>query len=378
MARVYDAGYISRLSGPVGETLRAEQIRSICAIPLQTVRGKIGVITVGSRQERAYRPSVMERLEMLCGQLAIAVDNAMAYAKMEDLNRRLRDAKMYLEEEIQTATASDEILGASAGIQRVLQEIETVAGTDATVLIHGETGSGKELVARALHHKSPRAKGTFVKLNCAAIPTGLLESELFGHERGAFTGAIAQKIGRFEIAHQGTLFLDEIGDIPLEMQPKLLRVLQEKEFERLGATRTIRSDARLVAATNRDLKKMAEAGQFRSDLFYRLNVFPIRVPPLRERRDDIPGLVMHFTQQYARRFGKKIVAIPTEVVSELVAYHWPGNIRELQNLIERSVILTQGDTLRIPVHELEAGRDPVAPPAPVCRPGPTALHHAGD
>jgi formate hydrogenlyase transcriptional activator len=350
--QIFDFERLSHTAEVVRDLVAQRKIRCLCRIPLNTAHGRIGVIGVGSRQDGAYTPEIVEPLEEIAGQLAIAVENALTFGKLEEANRHLNEAKLYLEEELAEAS-SEEILGSTPVIRKVLQQIETVAPTDATVLIFGETGSGKELVARALHQKSPRARHTFVKLNCAAIPLGLLESELFGHEKGAFTGAIAQKVGRFEIAHQGTLFLDEIGEVPLELQPKLLRVLQDKEFERLGGNRTIRSDARLVAATNRDLKKMAETHQFRSDLYYRLNVFPIVVPPLRERKEDIPTLAMHFTQECSRRFGKKIIAIPSEAVERLVAYPWPGNIRELQNLIERSVILTSGDTLRIPLQELE-------------------------
>jgi formate hydrogenlyase transcriptional activator len=244
------------------------------------------------------------------------------------------------------------IVGQSSGLRQVLNLVETVAPSDSTVLLLGETGTGKELIARAIHDRSRRKDRTLVKLNCAAIPTGLLESELFGHERGAFTGAISQKIGRLELAHQGTLFLDEVGDIPFELQPKLLRALQEREFERLGSTRTQKVDVRLVAATNRDLEKMIENREFRSDLYYRLNVFPIRIPPLRERPEDIPLLVRYFTQKYARRMEKQIEAIPSAVMKKLSGWHWPGNIRELENFIERSVILTHGPTLRVPVAEM--------------------------
>jgi DNA-binding NtrC family response regulator len=245
------------------------------------------------------------------------------------------------------------IVGESAVLRKVLKDVQTVAPTDSTVLINGETGTGKELVARALHALSPRRDRTFVKLNCAAIPTGLLESELFGHEKGAFTGAIAQKVGRFELAHQGTLFLDEVGDIPLELQPKLFRALQEQEFERLGSTRTIRVDVRLVAATNRDLSQMVAEGRFRSDLYYRLNVFPVVLPPLRERRDDIPLLARHFTQRFARRMGRQIQTIPAAVMDALVRYTWPGNIREMQNVIERAVILSRGPELEISLSEFK-------------------------
>jgi formate hydrogenlyase transcriptional activator len=232
--------------------------------------------------------------------------------------------------------------------------VETVAPTDSTVLIYGETGTGKELIARAVHNLSSRKSNAFVKLNCAAIPTGLLESELFGHEKGAFTGAISQRIGRFELAHRGTVFLDEIGEVPLELQPKLLRVLQEREFERLGSARTLHSDARLIAATNRDLSAMVENSAFRADLYYRLNVFPIRVPPLRERPEDIPMLVRHFVQQFSRRTNKNIETIPTETMKALVRYRWPGNIRELQNVIERAVIVSPGPALKVPLADLKS------------------------
>jgi formate hydrogenlyase transcriptional activator len=254
-----------------------------------------------------------------------------------------------------------EVVGQSTAIRRVLHEAETVAPSDSSVLILGETGTGKELIARAIHNLGQRRKNAFIKLNCAAIPTGLLESELFGHEKGAFTGAIAQHTGRFELAHHGTMFLDEIGDIPLELQPKLLRVLQEREFERLGSTRTLRSDARVIAATNRDLSSMVDEGKFRADLFYRLNVFPIYIPPLRERQTDIPPLVRHFAQQFARRMNKRIETIPSETMKALVNYHWPGNIRELQNVVERAVILTNGPALRVTLSELKA-KQPAAEP----------------
>jgi formate hydrogenlyase transcriptional activator len=246
-------------------------------------------------------------------------------------------------------------------LRRVLKQVETVAPTGSTVLIRGETGTGKELIARALHELSPRKGRTFVKLNCAAIPTGLLESELFGHEKGAFTGAIAQKVGRFELAHQGTLFLDEVGDIPLELQPKLLRVLQEQEFERLGGTKTTKVDVRLVAATHRDLSKMVADGRFREDLYYRLNVFPVVLPPLRERRTDIPRLVRHFTQQFARRMGRRIETIPSAALDALAHYPWPGNVRELQNVIERAVILSPGPALQVSLNDLQAPTENASP-----------------
>ena len=261
--------------------------------------------------------------------------------------------ELFFEDYVCTEQAFDGIVGRSNALRSVLREIETVAPTDSTVLIYGETGTGKELIARAIHELSPRRTNAFVKLNCAAIPTGLLESELFGHERGAFTGAIGQRIGRFEVANHGTAFLDEIGEIPLELQPKLLRVLQEREFERLGSTRTLRTDARLVAATNRNLASMVEDQRFRSDLFYRLNVFPVRLPSLRERREDIPPLVGHFARQFAERMKRSYASIAPETMKALCEYDWPGNIRELQNLIERAVILCPGPVLRVPVRDLQ-------------------------
>jgi formate hydrogenlyase transcriptional activator len=284
----------------------------------------------------------------------VSVENALAFQEIEALRDQLSKANAYLEEEVRTEHNFGEIIGDSAALRRVLQEVETVAPTGSTVLIRGETGTGKELIARAVHDLSPRQGRTFVKLNCAAIPTGLLESELFGHEKGAFTGAIVQKIGRFELAHQGTLFLDEVGDIPQELQPKLLRVLQEQEFERLGSIRTIKVDVRLVAATNRDLARMVADDRFRSDLYYRLNVFPIALPPLRERREDIPRLVGHFTQRFARRMGRRIEAIPAAIMDALVSYPWPGNVRELQYVIERAVILSRGPALQVPLGDLQS------------------------
>jgi len=268
---------------------------------------------------------------------------------------------LYLEDEIRTEQGFEEIIGRSEVLRHVLHQVETVAPTGSTVLINGETGTGKELIARAIHKLSPRSTNPFVKLNCAAIPTGLLESELFGHEKGAFTGAIAQRIGRFELAHQGTVFLDEIGDISLELQPKLLRVLQEREFERLGSTRTLRTDARLIAATNRNLAVMVDERQFREDLFYRLNVFPVHIPPLRDRQEDIPLLVRHFAQHFAQRLKKNIETVPSETMDTLCRYHWPGNIRELQNVIERAVILSTGSVLRVPRSELNVRAAPAAP-----------------
>jgi formate hydrogenlyase transcriptional activator len=285
-------------------------------------------------------------------QIAIAVQNALACDEIRELKERLAQENVYLQEEIRGEINSEEIVGKSVALQRLLKKVETVAPTDSTVLICGETGTGKELIARAIHNLSPRQSNAFVKMNCAAIPTGLLESELFGHEKGAFTGAIAQHIGRFELANRGTVFLDEVDEIPLELQTKLLQVLQEREFERLGSTRTIRTDARLIAATNSDLLGMVTSQRFRSDLFYRLNVFPVRVPALRERPEDIPLLVRHFVQHFARRMNRIIETIPCETMSALTQYQWPGNIRELQNVIERAVVLSPGPVLRVPLRDL--------------------------
>jgi len=294
-------------------------------------------------------------MEGAAGVLVLGVIRDLSQKKKdEEALRRSQLQNEYLEEELQTGHQFDEIIGESPGLKRVLRQVENVASTDATVLILGETGTGKELIARAIHQLSPRRDHAFVKLNCSAIPSGLLESELFGHEKGAFTGAIAQKIGRLELAHQGTFFLDEVGDLPSELQPKILRALQEKEFERVGGTRTIPVNVRLVAATNRDLDKMVAAGQFRSDLYYRLKVFPVKLPPLRERREDIPLLVRYFLSSHSKRMGKRIETIPPETMQALVRWRWPGNIRELENFMERSVILSPGSTLRSPLGELEA------------------------
>jgi formate hydrogenlyase transcriptional activator len=312
----------------------------------------LGVLAVGSFRENAFSADDVAFLIQFARQVAIAVDNAIAYGQISTLKDQLAQEKLYLEDEIRTELNFDEIVGKSESLRRVLTLVETVAPTDSTVLIYGETGTGKELIARAVHDLSSRRSSAFVKLNCAAIPTGLLESEMFGHERGAYTGAIAQRIGRFELAHRGTVFLDEIGEIPLELQPKLLRVLQEREFERLGSTRTLRTDARLIAATNRDLEALVSEQKFRSDLYYRLNVFPVRVPALRERPDDIPLLVRHFVQQFSRRMNRSVDTIPSDTMTTLVRYHWPGNIRELQNVIERAVILSSGSILKVPTDEL--------------------------
>jgi formate hydrogenlyase transcriptional activator len=330
----------------------AEGIKNHFFVPL-TNRGRaLGVLAVGHTTEDVFTPEDVEFLSQASGQIAIAIENALAYREISELRDKLAQEKLYLEDEIRSEMNFDQIIGDSAALRRVLELIETVAPSDSTVLLLGETGTGKELVARAIHDHSRRKDRTFVKLNCAAIPTGLLESELFGHEKGAFTGAISQKIGRLELADQGTLFLDEVGDVPLEIQPKLLRALQEREFERLGSTRTKKVDVRLVAATNRDLEQMIAEREFRSDLYYRLNVFPIRIPPLRERREDIPLLVSYFVQKYARQMQKRIETIPSVAMKKLTEWDWPGNIRELQNFIERAVILTRGRALEAPLTEL--------------------------
>ncbi len=353
--RVFSLAEIRAVSPTTYDLFAREGIASMCSVPLLLRGAALGTLNVASRQADRFHADDLQFFIQVAGQVAIALDNALSYQRIEGLNARLAEEKIYLEDEIRTDNRFEEIVGQSRALKAILKQVETVAPTDSTVLIYGETGTGKELLARAIHDLSSRKQGTFVKLNCAAIPTGLLESELFGHEKGAFTGAIAQRIGRFELAHRGTIFLDEVGEIPVELQSKLLRVLQEREFERLGSSRTIRTDARLVAATNRNLAEMVEAREFRADLYYRLNVFPITVPPLRDRTDDIPLLVRYFVQQYARRMNRRITSIPTESMNALARYHWPGNIRELQNFIERAVILTNGSTLQVPVRELKRG-----------------------
>ena len=338
----------------VTQCMKEDGVNSFCFVPLTTAVRRLGAMGFLSLQKEAYGETDLEFLQQVAKQVAVAVENALAFQQIAELKDRLAKEKLYLEDEIRIEYNFEEIIGDSPALKRVLKQVEIVAPTDSTVLILGETGTGKELIARAIHNLSGRKERTFVKLNCAAIPSGLLESELFGHEKGAFTGAISQKVGRFELADKGTLFLDEIGDIPLELQSKLLRVLQEQEFERLGSTRTIKINARLVAATNRNLAQMIAGKEFRSDLYYRLNVFPLTVPALRDRREDIPLLVRYFAQKFARRMNKKIDSIPTEGITTLSRYHWPGNIRELENLIERAVILSQGAELYVPLAELKA------------------------
>ena len=338
---------------PIVQIAVREDLKSFCFLPLISRNRAIGTLVLARLRDDAFRQADIDFLGQVANQIALAVENALAFREIRELKEQLSKEKLYLEDEIRTEMNFAQIIGNSAALRRVLKQVETVAPTDSTVLIYGETGTGKELIARAIHDLSPRRSKPFVKLNCAAIPTGLLESELFGHEKGAFTGAIAQRIGRFEVANGGTIFLDEIGEIPLELQTKLLRVLQEREFERLGSSRTLRTDARLIAATNRDLETMVGEQKFRSDLFFRLNVFPVHVPLLRQREGDIPFLVRHFAQQFSRRMNKVIETIPSATMDALCRYHWPGNVRELQNVIERAVIISTGPALSVDVADLK-------------------------
>jgi formate hydrogenlyase transcriptional activator len=341
------------VSGHVTSTrAAAEGLKTVCFIPLVNHGRALGYMSLARVSEDMFTQDEVDFLSQAAGQIAIAVDNALAYEEIVQLKEKLAQEKLYLEEEIRSEMDFEQIVGSSPAIKQVLRLVETVAPNDSTVLLLGETGTGKELIARAIHDRSRRKERTFIKLNCAAIPTGLLESELFGHEKGAFTGAINQKLGRMELADHGTLFLDEVGDIPTEIQPKLLRALQEREFERLGSTHTRKVDVRLIAATNRDLEKMVANREFRSDLFYRLNVFPIRIPPLRERREDILLLVGYFVQKFSKQMQKRIESVPVAVMKGLTAWEWPGNIRELENFIERAVILTRGKSLEAPLSEL--------------------------
>jgi formate hydrogenlyase transcriptional activator len=339
---------------PCAQFFLAEGMNAFCSIPLLSHDRTLGALTVARCGDGAFSQKDIELLSEVAKQIAIAVENAQAFREISELKDKLAKEKLYLEEEVRTEYSFAEIVGHSETLKRTLKAVETVAPTDSVVLIQGETGTGKELIARAIHNLSVRRERTLVKLNCAAIPSGLLESELFGHEKGAFTGAVERRIGRFEVAHNGTLFLDEVGDIPLELQPKLLRVLQEQEFERLGSSRTVRTDVRLIAATNRDLAQMVADNQFRADLYYRLNVFPVRIPPLRERPEDIPLLVAYFVQHHARRLNKRIESIPEEAMNALQLHTWAGNVRELENFIERAVIVTRGTRLQIPLAELKA------------------------
>jgi formate hydrogenlyase transcriptional activator len=332
--------------------------KSGCSLPLVTSNGTLGTLEIARTTCDGWTDGDVDFLMQVARQIAIAVENALAYRQLQEIKERLATEKLYLEDEIRLDHNNGNMVGEGAAFQSVLQGVQIVAPTDATVLVLGETGTGKELVARAIHEMGSRSRGSFVKVNCAAIPGSLLESELFGHEKGSFTGAVAQKIGRFELADNGTLFLDEIGEMPLELQPKLLRAIQDQEFERVGGNRTIRTNVRFVAATNRDLKAMVDENRFRADLYYRLHVFPLHVPPLRERREDIPLLTRYFVQKHALRLDRRVERIPTHALEALMNYDWPGNIRELQNVIERSVILSNGPELRVDMPETIGGTSP--------------------
>src|SRR5271165_364099 len=345
---------LQALPAVIRDSYASEGIEAVLIAPLRAPNRPLGVMTLGSKKADHFRPDDLDLLAQIATQISLALDNALAYEKLNASRNQIEEERLYLEEELRAEYNFEDIVGKSAALRKVLQQIEIVAPTGSTVLLHGETGTGKELIARAIHSLSSRQNRTFIRLNCAAIPSGLVESELFGHEKGAFTGALMQKKGRFEIADQGTLFLDEIGDISLELQPKLLRALQEHEFERLGSTKTIRVDVRLIAATHRDLPAMIREAKFREDLFYRLNVFPIEIPPLRERHGDIPLLVHYFVSKLSRQMGKKIKSIPQQAMDVLAKSSWPGNVRELENFIERAVILTQGSELNVPIVELKS------------------------
>ncbi len=334
-------------------------VKRMCFVPLATSRGMLGFLLLNRRHPVSFTRDELERSAQAAAQLALALENALAFEEIATLKDRLSRENVYLEQEIRTAQHFGEIVAESAALKRILNQVATVAPTDSTVLLLGETGTGKELVARAVHAVSERRNRPLVTVNCATSPAGLLESEWFGHEKGAFTGAMSQKVGRFELANQGTLFLDEIGDVPLELQSKLLRALEEREIERLGSTRTIRVDFRLIAATNRNLDEMVPKREFRSDLYYRLNVFPIRIPPLRERPEDIPPLVRYFVQRFAKRLRRPIEMVSRESIERLCRWPWPGNVRELQNVIERAVILSHGPTLEVSRAEFESAVVPL-------------------
>ncbi len=342
----------SRLPEELAQWCERVAVESLYALPLDHGSQVVGVLLLASLDETTFMGDFAAWLEDVALSVAVSVANAQAYRRIEELTTRLTAEKSYLEEEIRSEWGPDEVVGNSPGLHEILRQVEIVAPTNSTVMITGETGTGKELIARAVHRRSLRNDRTFIKLNCAAIPTGLLESELFGHEKGAYTGAVERRIGRFELADGGTLFLDEVGDIPAELQPKLLRLLQEQEFERLGSSRTIKVDVRLIAATHRNLAQMVAEGKFRSDLFYRLHVFPVHLPPLRHRREDIPALVWHFVRHFSRRCGKEIRQIPAATLAAFEVYPWPGNVRELEHLVERAVILSPGPELRIPPMDL--------------------------
>jgi formate hydrogenlyase transcriptional activator len=364
-AEIWSNSEIEKIPASIALSLRAESITSVAVAPLVTASGPLGVLAIGSRKLDAFGQEDLDLLSQISVQISLALDNALAYGRLNASAARLEEERLYLESEIRAEHNFEDIVGKSAALRKVLDQVAIVAPTGSTVLLHGETGTGKELLARAIHNLSPRRERTFVRLNCAAIPSGLVESELFGHERGAFTGALMQKRGRFELADRGTLFLDEIGDISLDLQPKLLRALQEREFERLGSTKTIHVDVRLIAATHRDLQGMIRNNQFREDLFYRLNVCPIEIPPLRERREDISLLVHYFVLRLSRQMQRRIKSVPKQAMEALVNHDWPGNIRELENFIERCVIFTQGEELNVPRAELrKASARSVASAAP--------------
>jgi formate hydrogenlyase transcriptional activator len=354
-AEIWSLAEIDKLPSSLGDPLKAESMMSLAIAVLATESSRLGFLVMASRKANAFGQEDLDLLSQIGVQISLALDNALAHGRLNASAARLEEERLYLEAEIKSEFSFEDIVGKSAALRKVLDQVAIVAPTDSTVLLLGETGTGKELIARAIHNHSPRRERTFVRLNCAAIPSGLVESELFGHEKGAFTGALMQKKGRFELSDRGTLFLDEIGDISLDLQPKLLRALQEREFERLGSARTIRVDVRLIAATHRDLSAMIRNNQFREDLFYRLNVFPIEIPPLRERREDIPLLIHYFVSRLSRRMQKRIKSIPKQALEMLVNAPWPGNVRELENFIERCVILTQGDELKVPRAELKSG-----------------------
>ena len=357
--QLWSINEIDKLPAVIVSTLKAEAITSLAVTPLVTHNGPLGVMAMGCKRSNAFGQEDLDLLSQISSQIALAVDNAIAYGGLTESKNRIEEERLYLETEIRSHFNFEDIVGNSRALRKALDQIAIVAPTNSTVLLHGETGTGKELVARAIHANSQRSARTFVRLNCAAIPSGLIESELFGHERGAFTGALMQKRGRFELADHGTLFLDEIGDISMELQPKLLRALQEQEFERLGSTKTIHVDVRLIAATHRDLPTMIRNNQFREDLFYRLNVFPVEIPPLRERREDIPLLVHFFVSRLASRMQKKIKSIPKKSMEAIATAPWPGNIRELENFIERCVILSQGEELNVPLSEIKQSAERV-------------------
>jgi formate hydrogenlyase transcriptional activator len=364
-AEIWSVEDINKLPASLGDRLKAESITSLAVASLASASKPLGLLVMGSRKLDAFKQGDLDLLSQIGIQISLALDNALAYGRLNASAARLEQERFYLESEIRSEYNFGEIVGKSTALRKVLDQVAIVAPTGSTVLLHGETGTGKELIARAIHNRSPRRDRTFVRLNCAAIPSGLVESELFGHEKGAFTGALMQKRGRFELADRGSLFLDEIGDISLDLQPKLLRALQEHEFERLGSTKTIHVDVRLIAATHRDLQSMIRNNQFREDLFYRLNVFPIEIPPLRQRREDIPLLVHFFVLRFSRQMQKRIRSVPKQSMEALVNADWPGNIRELENFIERCVILTQGDELNVPYAELKkaSGRSVASAPS---------------